>query len=250
VVERGFDFVENNFLPGRTFVGWMDINAQAIEWCDKVNGRPLRRQRTTPNELFVREYPSLIALPAFIPEVYALHDRLVDIEGFVAVHTNRYSAPPSLIGKWVEVRETKERIDLFLGPRMVGSHPKVWDPIRHPSRLPEHKRLPGTEKKTPLRSDEELLLLSLPEMLPYLSALKAHSHSKPRVCIRKLHQMLLDYPRQSFVTAIVTATRYRMYDLGRLETMILRNIADDYFVLPDPHSPSHDHDPLSGDDDE
>src|SRR5215471_17230948 len=36
-VERGFHFIEGNFLAGRTFSSWEDLNQRAREWCDKVN---------------------------------------------------------------------------------------------------------------------------------------------------------------------------------------------------------------------
>ena len=32
-VERPFAYVENNFLAGRTFADWADLNAQARAWC-------------------------------------------------------------------------------------------------------------------------------------------------------------------------------------------------------------------------
>src|SRR5580692_2623437 len=36
-VERPFAFIENNFLAGRTFASWEDLNQQTRQWCDKVN---------------------------------------------------------------------------------------------------------------------------------------------------------------------------------------------------------------------
>ena len=36
-VERPFSFIENNFLAGRKFVSWQDVNQQARQWCDRVN---------------------------------------------------------------------------------------------------------------------------------------------------------------------------------------------------------------------
>jgi transposase len=33
-VERPFHFIENNFLAGRTFTSWEDLNQRAREWCD------------------------------------------------------------------------------------------------------------------------------------------------------------------------------------------------------------------------
>jgi hypothetical protein len=43
--------------------------------------------------------------------------------------------------------------------------------------------------------------------------------------------MLRDYPREPFLAAIADAERYRLFDLDRLEKMVLRRIADDYFPL-------------------
>src|SRR6058998_2465014 len=105
-VERPFWFIENNFLAGRTFSSWEDLNQQARQWCDKVNSTYKKHIRAVPRELFALERLRLKPLPAWIPEVYRLHQRTVDTEGYVALHTNRYSAPVDWIGRMVELRET------------------------------------------------------------------------------------------------------------------------------------------------
>ena len=43
--------------------------------------------------------------------------------------------------------------------------------------------------------------------------------------------MLQEYPREAFLAALAQAERYRLFDLDRMEKMVLRQIADDYFVL-------------------
>jgi hypothetical protein len=43
--------------------------------------------------------------------------------------------------------------------------------------------------------------------------------------------MLRNYPREPFLAAVADAGRYRLSELDRLETMVLRRIADDYFPL-------------------
>jgi len=35
-VERNFLYAENNFLAGRTFTGWHDLNQRAQKWCSTV----------------------------------------------------------------------------------------------------------------------------------------------------------------------------------------------------------------------
>src|SRR5882724_3365059 len=92
-VERPFSFIEGNFLAGRSFSSWEDLNQRAREWCDKVNSTYKKHIRAVPRELFAVERMHLKPLPAWIPEVYRLHQRLVDIEGYVALNSNRYSVP-------------------------------------------------------------------------------------------------------------------------------------------------------------
>ena len=50
--------------------------------------------------------------------------------------------------------------------------------------------------------------------------------------LRRLVQMRRDYPVAPLVAAIETAVQYGLYDLDRLERMILRNIATAYFIVP------------------
>jgi len=88
-VERPFHFIEHNFLAGRTFADLADLNAQARAWCDKVNASYKDHLHASPRELFAAERPHLRPLPPFIPEVYALHHRLVDVEGYINVHGHR-----------------------------------------------------------------------------------------------------------------------------------------------------------------
>jgi len=54
-VERPFSFIEGNFLAGRTFASWEDLNQQARQWCDKVNSTYKKHLRAVPRELFAVE---------------------------------------------------------------------------------------------------------------------------------------------------------------------------------------------------
>ena len=63
-VERPFYFIENNFLAGRTFASWGDLNQQARQWCDRVNSTYKKHIRAVPRELFAVERLHLKPLPA------------------------------------------------------------------------------------------------------------------------------------------------------------------------------------------
>jgi hypothetical protein len=44
--------------------------------------------------------------------------------------------------------------------------------------------------------------------------------------------MRRDYPRDAFLSAVRDAAHYGMFELDRLERMVLRNVASEYFVIP------------------
>ena len=92
-VERPFSFIENNFFPRRPFTDWHDLNAQARVWCDKVNATYKKHLRAVPRELYAVERPALQPLPLWVPEVYRLYQRVVDVEGYVAVRTTATRSP-------------------------------------------------------------------------------------------------------------------------------------------------------------
>lgn len=229
-VERQFDHIERNFLAGRQFADFADANRQARAWCDKVNATFKRHLHARPRELFAVEQPRLRRLPAWIPEVYALHQRIVDLEGYVHVDGHMYSVPYQLIGKAVELRETKDKIRVFVGPREVAVHDQRATPGgRQRTTLAEH-RPPRGQVAAALRSpDEDELAAAGPPFAEFAAMLKKRVMRWP-VALRRLAQMRRDYPAAPLVAAIESARHYGLYDLDRLERMILRNVATAYFI--------------------
>ena len=231
-VERPFWFIETNFLAGRKFTDWNDLNQQARTWCDKVNGTYKKHIRAIPTELFAAERLHLKPLPVWVPEVYRLHHRIVDVEGYVAVNTNRYSTPVDWIGHQVEVRETKDRIEIQYGPRQSVSHARVIDPIGQRITLSEHRPVRGQGiKRSDPRPEEKTLSQLVPEAADYITALKKHGRKYMTLALRQLLRMAREYPRDAFLSAVAEAAHYGLFDLDRLERMILRRIASHYFQL-------------------
>ena len=233
-VEGHFNFVQKNFFAGRTFCDWDDANAQARQWCDETNAKYSRKLHASRRELFATESLALKALPDFVPEVYALHHRIVDAEGYVNVRQNRYSAPYQLIGRQMEIRESHERIDVFDGPRLVASHRRVVDPLDVRVSLPEHRppRGQGRPQKGPAPEQLELCLVE-PALAAYVAALTQHAHGRGVRVLQRLLRMLREYPRQPLIDAVHEAEQFGLYDLNRLEQMTLRRIVRDYFPTPD-----------------
>src|SRR5712692_719432 len=233
-VERPFWFIENNFLAGRTFSSWEDLNQQARQWCDKVNSTYKKHIRAVPRELFAVERLHLKLLPAWIPEVYRLHQRLVDVEGYVALHTNRYSVPVDWIGRRVEVRETKDKIEIQREARNLVTHTRIADAEHQRIMLAQHRppRSQGIERPDP-HPEEKAILEAAPELADYVAAMKQRGRKAPTLALRQLLRLVREYPREPLLAAMREAARYGLYDLDRLERMILRRVVRDYFLLDD-----------------
>jgi len=231
-VERPFHFVENNFLAGRTFSSWEDLNQQARQWCDRVNSTYKKHIRAVPRELFVVERLHLKPLPAWIPEVYRLHHRMVDIEGYVVLHTNHYSVPLDWMGRRVEVRETRDKIEIQLDARRMVTHRRIAEATYQRVMLAGHRPPRGQKSQRPdPHPEEQAIVTAAPELSGYVAELKQHSRKMVTLALRQLLRLVREYPREPLVGAVREAARYGLYDLDRLERMILRRVAREYFLL-------------------
>lgn len=167
-VESGVKYVKRNFLPGRTFVDVVDLQAQLDEWNATIADR--RVHGTThepPRTRFERERGQLVPLAgqrSFQQE--ARVSRIVAADYLVSLGTNRYSVPFRLIGQRVEVQRRGETVHIFSRDREVASHPVLSG--SHQFRiLPEHgpgaiARLPRQRRST--LSEPAPCAASLPEV--------------------------------------------------------------------------------------
>ena len=231
-VERPFWFIENNFLAGRTFSSWEDLNQRAREWCDKVNATYKKHIRAVPRELYAVERLHLQPLPVWIPEVYRLQQRLVDIEGYVALNSNRYSVPVEWIGRRVEVRETPDQIEIQLDARRLVRHRRIAEAEHQRVTLAAHRPPRGQRGPRPdPHPEEKAIVAAAPELADYVAGLKQHSRKVVTLALRHLWRLVREYPREPLLGAVREAARYGLYDLDRLERMILRRVTREYFRL-------------------
>ncbi|MGH8513181.1 MAG: IS21 family transposase, partial [Gammaproteobacteria bacterium] len=126
-VESGVKYVKRNFLPGRTFLDSVDLQAQLDAWNASI--ADVRIHGTTherPIERFERERSVLIPTagqPSFLTDVRL--SRMVASDYLVSVDTNRYSVPFMLIGQAVEVEPRGGEIRIFHRGDLVAHHAQL-----------------------------------------------------------------------------------------------------------------------------
>lgn len=230
VVEGLFNYVQMNFLAGRVFVDFADANRQAVVWCDKINAKFSRKLHGSRRQLFANEQSHLLPLPTWRPLVYRLFHRIVDLEGYVNVHAFRYEVAAKHIGRRIEVRETKSQLLFFEGPRLIATHERRYNGSNR-IRLPESER---EERKRRRRdrtvAEERQLCAELPDFQQYVSELRKRApRGRCITRLRHLRRILRDYPRAPLLKALRDAAHYGLYDLDRVERMVLKNIQGDFF---------------------
>jgi len=154
-VERGIGFIRARFRPGRRFTNLADLNRQASVWRDTfANAREHHVTGKVPALVF--EHEEKKALSPLRKQPFDVRDESADTVNKVfriRFDRNTYSVPWRLVGQHVTVRADDTRVDVFLGPKRVATHPRCWD-IREDIEAPSHRR--GLKEHKPKASAGEL----------------------------------------------------------------------------------------------
>src|SRR4051794_16649376 len=67
IIERSHDYLERSFLPGRSFTGPPDFNAQLQQWLAIVNARPRRALGCAPTDRITADRQAMLTLPPVAP---------------------------------------------------------------------------------------------------------------------------------------------------------------------------------------
>ena len=185
-----------------------------------------------PDEAYILEKPHLISLPLYTPPVYQSYYRVVDIQGYVHLDTNRYSVPHTLIGEKMEVQKHWLKVIIYKKNKKVAEHDRILDNRDARSTLPGHHPPIRRKNLHQSSSKEERLLIGKDDLLDgYVAGLKRRSHGRGVINLRRLLHLRRTYPQESFMKAIELALKYGLYDLARLEKIILNHITGNFFNL-------------------
>ena len=81
---------------------------------------------------------------------------------------------------------------------------------------------------------QQALLADAPPLLAeYVRALVAHAPGRGTARLKRLALLQRTYPAEPFLAAVAQALAYGLYDLSRLESLILKQVRGDFFQLPE-----------------
>ncbi|NLT55537.1 MAG: IS21 family transposase [Actinomycetales bacterium] len=126
IVERTNGFLETSFLPGRTFAGPADFNAQLGQWLTTANTRMVRSSGSRPVEALPADLAAMTALPPIAPVTGTWTRVRLGRDYYVRVDTCDYSVHPRVIGRLVDVHATPETVEVTCAGERVAAHPRCW----------------------------------------------------------------------------------------------------------------------------
>lgn len=234
--ERNFYTMETNFLPGRTFSSFEDLNHQAFEWATvRYAKRPQAKTKLIPIELFETEKSSLVKLPEYIAAPYLPLARRVDQYGYVSFDGNFYWVPESVTSKSVTVLHYAHHLRIMDGTREAVRHEIAADGVKNQMIVPPgHEAAPHYAPKNRKLGceQEERRLRELGECVGmYLDIAKApESGVRQRPAfIRSLYSLSGQLGQSLFLSVVRRAIDYRVFDHAALERIAHLIVRTDLF---------------------
>lgn len=226
--ERSFWTAETNFLPGRTFVSFEDLNQQALAWSNRFAQRPQAKTRLIPCELFESEKADLVKLPGYLEAPYQSHQRVLDAHGYLAFDGNYYWVPdePGLNpGRFVALLQYSQTLKIFpfglSSGRAALAYPLPAQGTRNQRYAPAGAMLnpyPPRHLKASSLEEEIRLRAMAPLCGAYLDFIQAADdlHQKPKF-IRGLYGLSRQMTKELWVATLERALRYKVSSLEALQ---------------------------------
>jgi transposase len=126
LIERGRDYLETSFLPGRSFSSPADFNTQLRKWLQLANARPRRALGCAPTERITADRQAMLGLPPVAPVTGWRSSLRLPRDHYVRLDSNDYSVHPAVIGRRIEVIADLARVRVLCEGKIVADHERIW----------------------------------------------------------------------------------------------------------------------------
>jgi transposase len=221
-VERPFHYLEHDFLAGRAFASWDDLNQQCRQWLDTVaNVRVHGTTRRRVDEAFAEEQPCLIALPSVSFPAARQETRTVQKDGYIPVDGSYYPVPEPLVkADTVLVRIDPGHVTILDGAEQIAASYPVPET---PTRIPAPTLPPGLPRAALSRPAQEAAFLArFPDARAFLDGLAHRMSTLTPIHLRAIDMLVALYGVESVQHALARASAYRNFNARAVERILQR----------------------------
>jgi len=132
-----------NFIFGRirnrTFYSFDELNKVIFRLTEEFNNAPFQKREGSRNEVYENEEkPFMKPLPLNPFELSIYRKNKVNIDYHISVDRMNYSVPYEYVGKYVDVKLTESRLDIFYKGTLIASHKRLKGRRNQYSTLEDH----------------------------------------------------------------------------------------------------------------
>lgn len=129
-VERLVRYVKDNFIAGRVFSEITDLNYQAINWCDRVDGIYHKAVDCVPADKHAMACMKHACILEDVPELsyYLCPERCISFDGFVSYEGRRFGVPYWYSERTCRVRRSGYELEIYSSDmtRLIAVHNVSW----------------------------------------------------------------------------------------------------------------------------
>ncbi len=218
-VERPFWYVETDFLKGRAFASWDDLNAQALAWLETVaNVRVHQTTKRRVDEAYAQEKPLLIAPPSVAFGTDRTVVRKVGVDGTILIDGSFYPVPARLVGQHVRAKVYPNRVEVLDAAGAIVAGHLVPD---QPTRLPTPGERPHPSPPAVSRPALEAAFLArFPGAVEFLDGLKRKMNALTPIHLRQIEKLVALYGEANARAAIERAAAYKNHSAGAVTRIL------------------------------
>ena len=230
-VERIFFYLERDFLQGRAFSSWEELESSAMHWLSQIaNKRTHGTTNQVPEEMWLAERDFLTALPETTFPVYRQEIRKVYDDGMFALDGTRYSVPCEQVspGSEVTLRVYPQHIEILdYRGSLIARHRKPDNPGGVVIEK-DHYKSPYRRSSENACEIDRRFLACFPNAEPFLDGLKRRMKALYRIHLLEIFKMTRSYREKALSEGIAQAGRY-----GNFNSYAVRRILMDRYPLCD-----------------
>ena len=211
IVENGVGYVKKNLLNGLEIKDFSHIKSACLSWLNTTcNVRIHGETKKQPQELFVKEQPSLQRLPAQAYDIGIISQVRASSQFRISLDSNRYSVPAEYAGARLTCKAYPDRLCFYDHDKLIARHQRSYD--RHQDiENPDHPQILLTQRKK--ARDQQIIkrfLRLTPLASDYYQAL-ADKRMNPLVHARKIVALSEIYSPEDVRRAMEDAHEFQAY---------------------------------------
>ncbi len=223
-VESVVKYVRRSFFYDREFNDLMDLNRQALDWCNnKANTRVHGTTGEVPWERLSDERDYLHPLTASSAQPFVLEDRRATRTNLISVEGNQYSVPSRWARQRVRFRRYENHLELLDDRGVVDT---IQLEYGRGKRIIRDKHYPAHElakqRKTPANPLQAEFEALAPEAEAYLQGLSRNRVGNLRDQMEKIVALANAYSPVAVSRAMQRALKYGAFGYGSLKGILRR----------------------------